>query len=432
MATKVPTADEAKQQAITATTAGVEAELAGLLKSNYEIIRLKYGTRDYASEITEAQRKGNTPKLKAIDDDFRKMAKDAIDQRRFTAPSKGGNPVTISLEDLNRDLQALPEGNAFLAEHGVKKLGDMVPTRPQVAAIANAVGDAAYENFSRLSFTGVQNLVMGAVASNATAANNMKASVKSKLEALRSDTAMQPLLTPGPAGTVSQISTAAHDTVMNPDAPAADRLAATPIKPQSEAIRQAIGEGIYTATFAAAQQGINDEIEKKYKEAGWMGSIAKAIGPDMANMLIAVINFFITAFGGKGYDYIPNENETHNAANVIAQSVSDVFTGKTPPKTKEAAGKAVHDAVKAALEKEGKENFPSFSPAQLEEMAIKAGQGAAEQFEAIPGNKKSSEAMDKAKQQAANQHYQPAEIPGYSKPATQGFTPREPLGHNIS
>lgn len=376
---KKKTSEELKQEAITATATGIEEEVAVLIKENYKRLKLA------------------VPGLpeKPSDDDFKRIAKEAIDNGEFTL---GGKKVTI--DQVNEKLIATQQGRDFLKSKNVRSVHELVPNRGQVTQIADAVGDAVYDQSTSL---------WNALASQATIADNVQKSITTHLSALREkNPSLQPLLQEGNGGTIDKIAQAGHDKVLNPDAAKIDRVVQAKILDISEADRNNIGNEIYLQTFAATKKGITDEVNKGYKEAGFMGSIAKFVGPGIANFLLGIVNFFLKAFGKEPYAMIPSENEVKNASNTVAQAVSGVFVSKTPPTTAQDTEKQVTTAVWEKLQA-NKKHFEHFTDDQLKAMATQAGASAKDNFTVI-------EAMSPKPQKSGEENAKRQVREGYEPP----------------
>lgn len=397
MAEEAKDAQKLKNEAYIATTRGIEDEAAALLKQKYKLIALV------------------DPSLPAPPEDnneYRRMARDLINKRETSIGGKN-----ISLDEVNTKLKSTPEGQNVLKELGVENVHALVPTRDQVNRISQAVSDAVGENLSTNGTVTWGNWFNGLASGKEKVAQNFKSSTVTHLTNLKnSDPGLRNFLTEGKDGTIEQMGQAVYSNVMNPDARTADRVASTRTEEVDVAIRTSISDKIYTQTVEATQSGINAEIQKGY-DSGFMGSLAKMLGPDMANALIGFINFFVRMFGGEEYSYIPSDREVQNVSHVVGSSVRNVFSGNEPPQTPEDAAKAVKKNVRSELEK-NKEFYTSFSAKQLDEMAEKAGTGAKENFNSIPRVQTGNVAQAQA--QAMDTAYQPANPEGYTRPATTG------------
>lgn len=143
------TPEEAKTKARDSAIAAGEEQVATFLKSQFQNLGMLYKELD-VPDLTKA-----TPEeLKKIDDDFRRMARELIDEKKraFTAKTKDGGTITISLDDLNE--KDSKEQLGLKESLRVDNLQQAVPTRTQLEATANAVGDGVAENTGTIGFLG--------------------------------------------------------------------------------------------------------------------------------------------------------------------------------------------------------------------------------------------------------------------------------------
>jgi len=379
MATK----EELKKKAYDLTAEGVVDETAIYLKKKYELLKAALPDKNWPNV-------GDKPgELNAAE--FRRMAREAIRDRQFKIRESDTAPIT--LEEINDKLQANPDAKRTLEALGAKHVKELVPNPDQQHRIATAASEGVAANLSGNGGESWGNTISGGwsyvssfgySSATETVANNFRASTVANLHALNAaDPKMKLFLTQenidfaGDSVKTSVIEQSTKSTTKP-----IDRVKEAKPEELDDAQRTGIAQGIYRATYDATRAGIDAEIEKGYN-SGFMGSIARMLGPDISNMLIGILNFFIKMFGGTGFDYIPSENEVHNASYVVGKAVSEVFTGQNIPKDPAKAAEAVKNHVKASLEA-NKERYPSFSPKQIEEMAIKAGEGAAAKFDQIP------------------------------------------------
>jgi hypothetical protein len=142
------TPEQAKAQAYNDTIAASEEQVALKLKPKFQNLAVFYPDLKIPDVKDEAT--------------FRRITKELIDTRQFTAESKNGETMVISLDDLNQKDNAL--GGLVKKEAKVKNLQELVPTRDQLKSTANAVAEGVEENLGS-SFGGASwsNFLSGAM-----------------------------------------------------------------------------------------------------------------------------------------------------------------------------------------------------------------------------------------------------------------------------
>jgi hypothetical protein len=132
--------EEAKKIAYDKSVAAGEEQVAIFLKKQFGNLGILYDTKD------------NKIDTKIGDDEYRRMARDLIDKQAFEARTTSGGSIPITLDDLDKKIGiAQPEMKASL---GVTSLTELVPTREQLSATADAVGEGVKENTGTIGFLG--------------------------------------------------------------------------------------------------------------------------------------------------------------------------------------------------------------------------------------------------------------------------------------
>lgn len=386
------------------TAAGVVDQTASVLKAQSKYLGLFYKDMPDLKDVPSEQ--------------FREMARSAIEKREFQVP----NGPLVKLSELNEKMHADPAALKILRNMGVDNADKLVPTKDERhiiaeagkrAVTANLSSDNWYASWTQNSYT--QGLSPGNAITYSRfglqgVAENFRNSTQKELDAvLKKDPGMSRFLTPENRAFMEQT---VYDSVATPDKKAPDLITETKVKDIDEATRNNAGNSIYYYTYNATKKKINDVVDKGYEES-FFGGIAKFLGPDVSNFFIGIINAIIGLLGGKPYEYIPGDREIHNASNIVAGSVRDVFTGDSVPQTPEDVKTAVEKAVRSDLEKH-KDNYPSFSPERMAQIATQAGEAAKANYSELPKNLGRSDRD--AKLQQAGKQYQESKGSGPATP----------------
>ena len=137
------TPEEAKKVAYDRSVTAGEEQVAIFLKKQFNNLGVLYDDAEKGIKVDTNI---------SDDNEYRRMARELIDKRAFTVRTTKGTDLPITLDDLDEKIsKAQPEMKASL---GVQNLGELVPTRDQLNATAEAVGEGVRENTGSIGFLG--------------------------------------------------------------------------------------------------------------------------------------------------------------------------------------------------------------------------------------------------------------------------------------
>lgn len=364
---------------------GLEDQVAGFLKENYELIKLVFPDRPMVDSKT------------ITNQDFRDMAKLAIDSQKqgsersiIFKSADNAKPISITLDEINQKLKNNPKAKQFLESRGAKNLSELVFTREQINAIADEAGEATIEQAGKWNrVSGAFSWMMGNGA-RTPAAEGVRDIAKARLKELgkhRPDIKL--IIGDGSVSNdgVSKIGDGLYAGAMagaqtqETKDPLDDIQVKAPDASVRKAVRDKIHNEVFTEVSAKVTSRVNDGINKIRNDGGFMGlifQIAEFLG----------LEKFLARLVGNP---IPEKTEINALAGRTAASVSDTLTAenfKYKDKTVSQMNPAeLKEAVQAQVGKELKQAqqaLPSFNDAQLAEVATEVGKSVEKNFHQIP------------------------------------------------
>lgn len=140
--------EEARQKAIDGANGAAEEKVAIFLKQQFGNLTIIPEYKDLA--------------VPTEDGEYRTMAKQLINERAFSAKTKNGEDVIVSLKDLDAQVDRYqPE---IKASQGINSLEELVPTREQLDATGDAIGNGVKEHTGGIGFLGgatIMNTIKG-------------------------------------------------------------------------------------------------------------------------------------------------------------------------------------------------------------------------------------------------------------------------------
>lgn len=382
-----PEQEAAKKETAAEVTLALENEVAKVLKENYE--GLAFAFPDLAYKSPEG-------KLEISNDDFRDMARQAIDKREIDFKTRDGGKTTITLGQINDKLMSNEATKKIVTARGATHLEQLVLTRSQANRIAGEVGDAAAENAGtwhkkdgQYGTTG-ENYAKGILntavkpwtwfsdraTSKEPAAKSLKEATTAKLEALRrNDPDIRRIVS---ERDVTKTGDKMWKVVMHgKPAQTEDPLADVTIKPlgDNEAIRAQVGNEVNRVVYEETKAGITKHVEdglSAMRNNGFLGILFQFLE------MIGLGKFVAKLFGKP----IPEEQEINNAAQIAADAAS-VSVEKAGSMSREDFITTVKNNVKENL-KNNKEYIPSFNDDQIDQIATKVAAGIDEKYDTIP------------------------------------------------
>lgn len=139
------TPEQIREKVSADTIAAGEEQTAVLLKKQFQNLAQLYPEIVVPESDNEAE--------------YRRMGRELIDKRLITVSTKNGGTFPISLDDLDQKDNDL--GGAIKKSRGVSNLQQLVPTRAQLEATAEAVSEGVEENTGLIKGTSLSNLIAG-------------------------------------------------------------------------------------------------------------------------------------------------------------------------------------------------------------------------------------------------------------------------------
>ncbi len=141
-----PAKTSAAQEAYAKTEAAIIEQVAIGLKTNGNIVTMA-GIAGVGIEPPQSN------------DEYRRIAKELIENRQFSIKDKDGNPAIVKIDDMDKYLLKMAEKSQERYDEEIKKLGaksfnEKIPDASRRSKIAQAVSDSVEENTGSLPFLG--------------------------------------------------------------------------------------------------------------------------------------------------------------------------------------------------------------------------------------------------------------------------------------